>query len=120
MANSDYNFVVRGKDFTIITNSVVKILKQAVGKIPQNGIRKFGDDAYILQSNSAHDILDCVRNGGWAHSTSALVKKGMKVYVLPSNPVENLYGNGAVGVEFTAIEDMHQDVNNEFTWSSEA
>lgn len=119
MSNKGYNFVVRGENISIIDNCSVKAIKAIAGKIPQSGIRKLGKDAYILQSNSAHDILDSVRNGGWAHSGSALVKKGMKVYILPSNKVEETYGSAALGCVFTAREDMHKDINNEFTWASE-
>jgi len=119
MANKGYNFVVRGTKMSLIDNESVKLAKRAVGKIPQSGIRKFGNDAYVLQSNSAHDILDTIRNGGWAHSGSALIKKGMKVYIVPSNKVEEVYGSAALGVVFEAIEDMHKDVDNKFEWASE-
>lgn len=119
MANKGYNFVVRGTNMSLIDNQTVKLVKRAVGKIPQNGIRKFGNNEYVLQSNSAHDVLDCIRNGGWAHSSSVLIKKGMKVYIVPSNPVEAIYGSAALGVVFEANEDMHKDVNNKFTWASE-
>lgn len=120
MSNKDYNFVVRGKDVSIIGNDAVKAIKAVAGKIPQSGIRKLGKGAYILQSSSAHDILDSVRNGGWAHSGSALIKKGMKVYILPSNKVEETYGSAALGCVFTATEDMHKNVNNKFVWASES
>jgi hypothetical protein len=119
MSSKNYNYVVRGKNIKFIDNEAVKLLKKATGKIPQSGIRKFGNDAYVLQSNSAHDVIDLHRNGGWAHSCSALVKKGMKVYVVPSNKIEELYGSGAIGAVFEAIEDMYKDINNEFAWASE-
>jgi predicted Fe-Mo cluster-binding NifX family protein len=107
MSSKNYNYVVRGKNIKFIDNEAVKLLKKATGKIPQSGIRKFGNDAYVH------------RNGGWAHSCSALVKKGMKVYVVPSNKIEELYGSGAIGAVFEAIEDMYKDINNEFAWASE-
>ena len=119
MANKGYNFVVRGTKMSIIDNHTVKLVKRAVGKMPQSGIRKFGSNEYVLQSNSAHDVLDAIRNGGWAHSSSVLIKKGMKVYIVPSNPVEATYGSAAIGAVFEATEDMHEDVNNEFEWASE-
>jgi hypothetical protein len=119
MANKGYNFVVRGTNMSLIDNQTVKLVKRAVGKIPQNGIRKFGNDEYVLQSNSAHDVLDSIRNGGWAHSSSVLIKKGMKVYIVPSNSVEAIYGSAAIGVVFEAVEDMYYDSTNEFVWASE-
>jgi hypothetical protein len=115
-----YNYVVHGKDFSIITNNSVKKIKRKAGKISQSGIRTFGENAYILQSNSAHDILDVFRNGGWAHSSSAKIKNGMKVYILPSNKIEKTYGIAAQGCVFTATEDMYKDINNEFEWTSES
>ena len=119
MSNAKYKFVVRGTNMSLIDNHTVKLVKRAVGKIPQHGIRKFGINEYVLQSNSAHDVLDAIRNGGWAHSSSVLIKKGMKVYIVPSNPVEATYGSAAIGAVFEATEDMHKDVNNQFAWASE-
>jgi len=119
MSNKDFKFVVRGSDFSILSNEAVRLAKRAAGNVPQSGIRKLGTDAYLLQSNTMRDIPDCVRNGGWAHSSSALIKKGMKVFIIPSNKVEAEYGSAALGVSFTATEDMHKDNDNKFVWASE-
>ena len=115
-----YLHVIPGKDFHILDNESVKIAKKASGKIPQHGIRYVDDETIVLQSNNPHDVLDAVRNGGWAHSTNpSRVKSGWTIIIVPSDPVEGLYGKGAIGVKFTATEDVFEDKNNSFVWASE-
>lgn len=118
MATKNYTFVVRGKNIKFIDPVTVRVIKNTIGKIPQSGIRKWGSD-YVLQSNSAHDIIDVFRNKCWAHSSSALIKDGMTVYVIPSKAVEDVWGDGAQGVVFTADGNMCKDSNNDFEWTSE-
>ena len=115
-----YNHVIKGTNFHIHDNKSVKIIKKAAGKIPQSGIRYLDNETVILQSNSVHDILDAVKNKGWAHSSNpSRVKSGMTVIVVPNLANENLYGDGAVGLQFTATSDSYKDINNEFEWASE-
>ena len=117
---ADYNHIVLGRDFRIMDAECVKLVKKLAGKIPQSGMRYIDDTTILLQSNSAHDILDTVRNGAWAHSTNpSRVKKGFQVYIVPNNKTQELYGTAAVGVAFTADADVYKDINNEFVWASE-
>jgi hypothetical protein len=117
---ADYNHIVLGRDFRIMDAECVKLVKKLAGNIPQHGMRYIDDTTILLQSNSAHDILDTVRNGAWAHSTNpSRVKKGFQVYIVPDNKTQDLYGTAAVGVAFTADADVYKDINNEFVWASE-
>ena len=99
MKTKEYNHIVLGKDFTIMDSSCVSLVKKLAGKIPQSGIRYIdGEEAVLLQSSSAHDILDCVRNQAWAHSSNpSRVRKGWTVYVVPNNSVQEKYGIGEIG-----------------------
>ena len=117
-----YLHVVRGKKgtFKVLDSDTVKIVKQLAGKIPQSGIRYIDDKSVLLQSSSVHDVLDSVKNGGWAHSTNpSRVTKGFKVYIVPNNSLQEKYDAGAIGVSFVAEEDVYEDVNNTFQWASE-
>ena len=122
MKTKEYNHIVLGEAFSVIDSSSVELVKKLAGQVPPNGIRYVdGEDAVLLQSSSAHDILDCIRNQAWAHSSNpSRVRKGWTVYIVPSNPVQSLYMNGAIGVKFTAAADVYTDINNEFVWASEA
>jgi hypothetical protein len=117
---SDYNHIVLGRDFRLMDAECVNLVKKLAGKIPQSGIRYIDDNTILLQSHSVHDVLDTVRNGAWAHSTNpSRVKKGFRVYIVPNNKTQELYGSAAVGVSFTADADVYKDINNEFVWASE-
>jgi len=126
VANKGFNFVVRGRNFTVLSNESVKLVKMACEGVFAKGFRIIYENragkkdkvvGYVFQSTNVHDILNCIRSGGWANSSSADVKEGMKVYIVPNMPEEELYGVGAIGVVFDATEDMYEDINNTFTWS---
>jgi len=116
-----YLHVIKGKkeSFKILDSETVKIVKQLSGQVPPNGIRYINDDTVLLQSNSVHDILDSIKNNGWAHSTNpSRVSKGFKVYIVPSNPVQAEYGMGAIGISFIADQDVYEDTSEEMKWAS--
>jgi hypothetical protein len=117
---SEYNYIVLGRDFRIMDAECVNLVKKLAGNISQNGIRYLDETTVLLQSHSAHDILDTVRNSGWAHSFNpSRVKKGFQVYVVPNNKIQELYGIAALGVSFVADADVYKDVDNKFVWASE-
>ena len=116
---AEYNHIILGREFRMMDAECVSLAKKLAGVIPQSGIRYIDEETILLQSNSVHDILDTVRNGAWAHGRNpSRVKKGFKVYIVPSKPLQELYGAAAIGVSFIADADVYKDINNEFVWAS--
>ena len=116
----DYCHIIEGEQFKLISSSCVELVRTLAGKIPQSGIRYIADETVVLSSNSAHDILDCIRNQAWAHGKNpSRVKKGHRVIVVPNKEKCEQYGNAAVGVTFVARKDVYFDGQNQFVWASE-
>jgi hypothetical protein len=118
---SKFLAIIPGKDFKVLDAETVTFVKRSVS-INRQGIGylnlETGD--VVLQSNNQHDILDCIKNNGWAHTQRpAKIKVGSKVYIVPSNPVQSEYGAGAIGVSYVATSEATKVDESDLTWTSE-
>lgn len=103
----------------ILSANEVRTIKVLAGKVSQNGIKYANDGVVVLQTNNQYNILDAFKNGCWAHSCKPTrVTKGTIVYVVPSNPCQEEFGEGAIGLQFVAKNTAYQDHTTTLSWSS--
>jgi hypothetical protein len=117
----NYIYAVKAVEgsITLLTANEVKLYKRIARNIGQNGIRYIDDTTVLLQSNSQHDILDCFKNGVWAHSQNPKqIQSGWAVIVVPNNTMQAKYGPGAIGVKLIAATPAEEVQANTFYWTS--
>ena len=103
--------------FTILSSLEAELLRNSCGNIGQNGIRYPFDNAVVLQSNTAEDLLDALEKGYWDH-TKCPTQVGPKdtVYVIANAKESNRLGT-KFGIKGT-IESITKVSNIDTSWTS--
>ena len=103
--------------FTILSSLEAELLRNSCGNIGQNGIRYPFDNAVVLQSNTAEDLLDALEKGYWDH-TKCPTQIGPKdtVYVIANAKESNRLGT-KFGIKGT-IESITKVSNIDTSWTS--
>ena len=114
-----YPFIIKGTQFERIDSLTVSTIKKIAGRISQNGIKYLHDDSVVLTSNNIGDILNIVKNGGWAHSINVkrIMPNVTKIFVVPNNSVEK--NNTSMGIVFIATTNAIQCQSTGMNWESE-
>lgn len=119
MQNTKYPHIIQGQNFNVMLIDEIESLRKVIGKMPQPGIKYFGDKCVALSSNSLQDILDIMANGGvWAHRKNPVrVEAGWQVFVIPSGAAMKNITDNPIGIKFEAVGPSYQDNTAGLSWA---